>query len=495
MGLWGVKGAAVGAGAVGVLIGAGFLAAGYLRISRPQSAMGFPAPVPGSGATAAATQPAVTDRPASPTRSAAMTAEELFTKVSPSVVRVVARDGRFQTHLGSGFFVSEDGLLVTNYHVIRGTELADVVRADNTTLYVEGIVAEDREADLALLKVNVSDARPLRLGQNSPPAVGAKVFAIGNPDGLTNTLSEGLISGVRNDKTGHLAAVQTSAAISHGSSGGPLMTPDGVVVGVTAATMVDGQNLNFAVPAADVRKLMSHQGEMRKLASAGVKALDALQTQEFSAVWNALGKKQWSVASRLLASMRDEQSGNVVYWMATGYLHNQLKNTDLAIDAYKKAIEINPRSEPAWFYLGETYATAKKFGDAIMAYREAGKVEPRDGRAYVSAGFAYLGLDNHDKALDCFAFANRISPKTADPLCGMAIVYNHRKQYDQAETSAKEAISLKPDCAAAYLEVGVAYAHTQRMDQARAAWANARRFDPFGPIGRVAGYFLMHPPK
>jgi S1-C subfamily serine protease/Flp pilus assembly protein TadD len=488
MGLLGVRGVAVGAVVMLLLAAATFWIVQSSSIFLPKAAQG-------SSGVAGAPADTVPNFEDQSTKSSSMTAEQLFARVSPSVLRVVARDGKFQISLGSGFFVSENGLLVTNYHVIRAAEFADVLRADNTTLYVEGVVAEDQDADLALLKVNVSGVQPLELGDDLPPRIGTKVYAIGNPEGLTDTLSEGLISGVRNDASGRLRSIQTSAAISHGSSGGPLLTAGGVVVGVTSATMVDGQNLNFAVPAAQVRKLIAHQGEMRKMASAGVKPLDPTQTQEFSAVWSAIANHQYTLASELLSSMREGQSNNPIYWMATGYLHNQLHNSGLSIEAYQRALAINPKSEPAWFYLGQAYASTRRYGEAVDAYREAGKVSPHDDRAYTAAGFAYMGLHNLDKALEFFKFASGISPQAAGPLCGMAMVYNERDQYDQAEACCHKAIGLKPDYAAAYLQLGIAYWHTNRQDQAYTAWNNARRFDPGGPVGRTAEYFLQRPPR
>ncbi|HSZ59590.1 MAG TPA: trypsin-like peptidase domain-containing protein [Tepidisphaeraceae bacterium] len=488
MDLSGVKGVAIGAAVMLALAGAAFWTVENSSILLPKIAQAGSDPAASSGNAASSSE-------AQPGKFGAMTAEQLFAQVSPSVVRVVARDGKFNDWFGSGFFVSSDGLLVTNYHVIQGAEFADILRADSTTLYVEGVVAEDPQMDLALLKVNVSNVRKLELGEDVPPVIGTKVFAIGNPDGLTNTLSEGLVSGLRNDRTGKLARIQTSAPISHGSSGGPLMTADGAVVGVTSSIMIDGQNLNFAVPAADVRRLIAHQVEMRKLASAGAKALDSAETREYSVVWQALGQRQYALASQLLQSMRDSQAGNPIYWLATGYLHNQLKNTDLAVEAYKNALAINPKCEPAWFWLGQAYASAHQFANAIDAYREAGKVQPRDDRAYVAAGFAYLGLHNLDKAMECFRFAGEISPQMAGPYCGMASVYNERDRYDMAEACCKQAIALKPDYAAAYLQLGIAYWHTNRQDEAYAAWNNARRFDYGGPVGKTAEYFLQRPPR
>jgi hypothetical protein len=156
---------------------------------------------------------------------------------------------------GSGFLVSTKGLIATNYHVIEDAHTADVVLADKTKLTVEGVVALDEEDDLANLRVAGSmSARPLELDADDVPRVGAKVYAIGNPQGLTQTLSDGLVSGHR--EIDRVSLIQTTAPISQGSSGGPLLGADGRVVGVTTSFLKVGQNLNFAVPASHVARLL-----------------------------------------------------------------------------------------------------------------------------------------------------------------------------------------------------------------------------------------------
>jgi hypothetical protein len=121
---------------------------------------------------------------------------------------------------------------------------------ETTKLAVKGILAADEKADLIILQVEAKEMPVAELAGPALSAVGEKVYAIGNPEGMTNTLSEGLVSGVRKDEgnENRKMVIQTSAAISPGSSGGPLLRPNGTVVGVTFARMVEGQNLNFAIP-------------------------------------------------------------------------------------------------------------------------------------------------------------------------------------------------------------------------------------------------------
>ena len=477
----GFKGAAVGAAGVLLLAGGGFFVLAHTMSHGPRSAAAFVTPAVAHDAAAgsgpklsAAVPPPVEFSP-----------DVLFARNSPAVVRVIARGANFSVMLGSGFFISKDGSLVTNYHVIKGAEFIEVIREDGTTLFVEGIAAQDEAMDLALLKVNITGVPCLEIGPDAPPRIGTKVYAIGNPDGLTNTLSEGLVSGLRKQNN-RLAAVQTSAPISHGSSGGPLLTADGIVVGVTAATINNGQNLNFAVPAAQVRQLIAHRSALVKLATAGTAPLDPAQTQAFSAVWSALERKQYSTASRLLADMRSGQEDNAVYWLATGFLHNELNNTDLAVEAYKTAIRINPELESGWYGLGTTYLKFKQNAAAIDAFKSAAKAKPRNARAYEGAGFACGAMGEFNKALGFFKKANEYSPEDPAPYGGMGMVYSSQKRYAEAIASCQKAISIKPDYAYAYLPLGLAYMETGKRSDAVTAWQNAIRFDPQGPSGQAA---------
>jgi hypothetical protein len=144
--------------------------------------------------------------------------------------------------------VSADGKLITNFHVVDHAPTLRVRLEDKGGITFPLVLTADKAADLALLKMSANQHPFLRLACASQPEIGSTVFSIGNPLGvLENTFSQGIISGVR-QVNGH-TLLQTSAPISHGNSGGPLLNAAGEVVGITTATVEAGQNLNFAVPA------------------------------------------------------------------------------------------------------------------------------------------------------------------------------------------------------------------------------------------------------
>ena len=180
---------------------------------------------------------------------------EVFARCSPAVVRVYAFDAQGQRGQGSGFVLSTDGLIVTNNHVIDGKCTYQIAFGDDRLIPVERIVAIDRSADLALLKVDAKGIPMLKLFPGAMPAIGTRVYAIGSPRELSNTLSEGLVSGLRHETPG-VTHIQTTAPISPGSSGGPLLDENGRVIGVTSAFRADGQNLNFAIGTGRVSELL-----------------------------------------------------------------------------------------------------------------------------------------------------------------------------------------------------------------------------------------------
>ena len=195
------------------------------------------------------------------------TAQEVYEHASPSVVTVIVRDGAgVVLGIGSGFFVDRERLLVTNYHVIELAFSATVTVPGRKELAVEGVVAANAKRDLAILQVRTGNAivSSLALANDSLPPVGIQVYAIGTPKGYVNTLSRGLVSGVR--EIDGQPWVQIDAPISPGSSGGPLLNQYGEVIGVTTCFCPEGQNLNFAIPVSAVRPLLKRGTRVVSLA-------------------------------------------------------------------------------------------------------------------------------------------------------------------------------------------------------------------------------------
>jgi len=177
------------------------------------------------------------------------TPSQLYKQASPSVVVIetYGDDGKVNG-TGSGFIVRADGAILTNYHVIAHTKRA-TVRLANGDAYDDVTVLDfDKRKDIALIKIKAVGLPALRLGRSADVQVGDTLYALGNPLGeeLTNTLSAGLLSGIRQGDGYHL--FQLSTPISQGSSGSPVFNAEGDVVGIIQSSIEEGQNLNFAVP-------------------------------------------------------------------------------------------------------------------------------------------------------------------------------------------------------------------------------------------------------
>ncbi len=174
-----------------------------------------------------------------------------------AIVSIVMSDKNSQpVAQGSGFLVSKDGLIVTNYHVIAEGSSAIVKLPDGAFYVVDGVLASDKTRDIAVIKAHGQNFRTLALGNSDQVQVGEDVVAIGNPLSLESTVSNGIVSGMRAVKEEGGDFLQITAPISPGSSGGPLFDMAGEVIGITTMYLKGGENLNFAIPINDAKPLL-----------------------------------------------------------------------------------------------------------------------------------------------------------------------------------------------------------------------------------------------
>ncbi len=174
-----------------------------------------------------------------------------------SIVSIVMSDDKGKPIAqGTGFVVTKDGLIVTNYHVIADGSSAVAKLPDGAIYVLEGVLACDKARDVALVKATGKSFRTLLLGNSDRVEVGQEVIAIGNPLSLESTVSNGIVSGIRTaDELGG-KFLQVTAPISPGSSGGPLFNMAGEVIGITTLYLKGGENLNFAIPINDAKRLL-----------------------------------------------------------------------------------------------------------------------------------------------------------------------------------------------------------------------------------------------
>jgi hypothetical protein len=195
----------------------------------------------------------------------ALTPAQIAKRATPAIVTIRAPEA-----MGTGFVVDERGVVATSLHVVAGATELMVVLPDKTEHEVTRVLGIDEEHDLVLLEIPTGKKLPtLSLGDSKSVHPGDPVVAIGHPLGLEDTVSNGLVSAIREvDPT--FTVLQISAPIAPGSSGGPLLDEHGDVIGIAAAVITEGQNLNLAIPVQYLKVLIANQNPiaMSELANA-----------------------------------------------------------------------------------------------------------------------------------------------------------------------------------------------------------------------------------
>ena len=186
----------------------------------------------------------------------------VYRRVSPSVVNITSRAMAFdffygavpQEGQGSGFVIDKEGRILTNFHVIADAQEVWATLS-NKKKYRAAVVGTDRTHDLAIIQIKAPDLQPAILGDSHRLQVGQTVYAIGNPFGLSGTLTKGLVSSIRQirepDGSAIDDAIQTDAAINPGNSGGPLLNRSGEVIGINtmiASSVGQSAGIGFAIP-------------------------------------------------------------------------------------------------------------------------------------------------------------------------------------------------------------------------------------------------------
>jgi S1-C subfamily serine protease len=325
----------------------------------------------------------------------------LVARVDPSVVTITLPNERE----GSGFVVDAKGLVVTNYHVIEGAHTATVTFVDKRILLVDGFIAVNVSKDLALLHIRSHDRefQALRLAEK-PPAKGDRVFAFGAPMGLSGSVSEGIVAAIRpgrevqetllklahrdiyRDTLGYdLEAqwIQTTAPISPGNSGGPLVNAHGEVVGVNTWVCASGQNLNFSLSVVHLREFLATAGTSVQMLSSlppprsdhGDRLRgDAQKTLD---LWNQLNKckidlnEQSSACEKKLQKivpndLRNTMKGQAVRNKKMAVVYEQMAKIHGEYAGKVKALD-NIEADPDAVMLSVAEADlAQRFGDACQ---------------------------------------------------------------------------------------------------------------------------------
>ena len=405
---------------------------------------------------------------------------EIVQKVEPSTVVILTydKDGN-NIGQGSGFFISQSGDIITNKHVLDGVHRAEVKTAKGKVYPIMMIVAKDKEADIIRASVNIplESVHPLSVS-SSIPKVGERVAVIGSPLGLEQTVSDGIVSAVREIPTfGKI--YQITAPLSPGSSGSPVVNMKGEVIGVATFQLAEGQNLNFALPGERIAKLKTEKGKTltewnTRKNEDSLTSAEGLYNSGLIFLW--AGDYEESLPYFEKAIEIDPHYAKAYFQI--GYCNANLGRYPEAIDAFKQAIRIKPDYAEAYYNLGVAYGKLGRNTEAIDAYKQAIHIKLDYVEAHNNLGFAFANLGRYPEAIDAFKQAISIKPDYAEAYNNLGVAYGKLGRNTEEINAYKQAIRIKPDDAEAHYNLGRAYVLLGRNSEAIDAFKQAIRIKP-----------------
>lgn len=333
--------------------------------------------------------------------------EQIFEKVDNSIVVIIAYNNSKAISQGSGVVINDIGNIVTNYHVISGCNSIEVKHYNKTIkeVQVQGI---DVQKDIAILKISDNTFSAINIANTSSLKTGQKVFAIGSPMGLENTISEGIISGLRYTDDLGRELIQISASISPGSSGGAVVNSNGELIGISTSSIKEGQNLNFAINAKYITNIITSNIDSKEL------ELSAILIQA-----NELSIKGHPSDAIILYNdyIKKKSKGLVCYtpdfapvYLYRGRAYGALKRYDEAIKDFIFSISLDKNNPLAYYFRGLTYIYQAKetnnisyskayYRTSILDFNKAIDLDPYFIDAYYHRALSYALIDNCDKAV------------------------------------------------------------------------------------------------
>lgn len=409
----------------------------------------------------------------------------LVKRIQPAVATVITYDiDRSISNIGTGFFINAQGDLITNFHVLAGTYQADIRTAAGKSYRVKTVLAENKSADLLKVSVDIPPEEVAWIPMGSRALeIGERVLVVGSPMGLEQTVSEGIVSSIRElPPVG--TVFQISAPISPGSSGSPVVNEKGEVVGIATFQLLQGQNLNFAV-AARQAMAMRKFGAPKSISEwtfehLGNKPRVAQALCEKGFIFSINGEDQQ--AFQFFKKATENDPTDSAAWSGLGSCYAGLNHSEEAISAYRQAIAANPRDETSHFHLANYYGRLGRFDEAIAAYREAIALNPNFEAAHFNLGVVYARTGRYEEGRQSFETVIKLDPSAIPAHFNTGLAFSQLGKYEEAINAQKNVIRLNPDFAPAHYAIGEALAKLGREKEEMAAYREAIRVDPdFAP--------------
>lgn len=462
--------------------------------------------------------------------------DDIYKKCSDAVVMVFVygSEGTLSSY-GSGVIVSENGLVYTNYHVVKNAE--HIQLRNGETIYDSVKIAGfDPFADAAILKLPEGSYPYIEISNLREFPIGNIVYALGNPRGYKKTLSHGLISALRTDEYPQL--IQISAPISPGSSGGALLDADGKLIGITSLTNTDAQNINFAIPVyifsnigtADVdnpfenelteKMLKTYEGTLSADFYSRVKIIseysrrykdEAVRDEQIGRFYHNLNEEDSAIACftrvidrtggdhhlyRLRAESFERKNDTVnvlgdyersisifstnieTYISRATYYQFVLKDYRRAIEDYHKIVDLNPEHDYVYTSIADCMISMNDQKGAIDELSKSlnWKADPEN---YNMRALIYAGMNLYDEAIADYSISLYYSPLQTELYLSRAIMYSKKNEHKRAIRDYLEYLKYSPEDATAYNNLAYAYMSLEQFTQAEENFNNSLYYDPY----------------
>lgn len=405
---------------------------------------------------------------------------ELVRRIKPSAVAIETFDARgVQLSRGSGFFIDVDRV-VTNRHVIENAYRAEIHSYNGSTYPVKGVIAIDAEGDIAVLRVDApaNQVRPLSLDRTSPQE-GESIVVIGNPFGLEGSVTNGIVSAVRDIPTfGRI--IQITAAISPGSSGSPVVNMQGQVIGVATLQITGGQSVNFAIPSERISQMQSSPSllSLSDLVAVSGRNKRARAVQAFRDGLSFLSQDDCEKALPYFEKAVESDSNYAEAWAQAGFCREKLGRHSDAIEASRRAVALRPSAE-SYFNIGLANYYLKQYREAAESYKQSIRLDPYNAAdAHYALGLVYRDWGKADDEIQAYKQAIRLKPDYTSAYERLASAYMRSRKYPLAIETYKQLSALKPGEAEVPNRMGEAYVELGLMTDAVEAFKRAIQLKP-----------------
>lgn len=364
-----------------------------------------------------------------------LTPQKIFETYSKAVVIINCYDqSGIKKGQGSGVILEDRGIVITNFHLFAGSDKFDVVQKDTVIGYSE-IIGVNIEKDIMVFKLYASDFPKISVGSSANLLVGDKVYAIGSPRGMENTISEGIVSGIRTVGKNKRNLIQITASLSSGSSGGAVFNAKGELVGISTMKIKGGENLNFMIPVDDVISTVEnglYEKQTIQALKYMYKGTDALESgNNYEAIDNF---------TKYIAMVPQESKA----YNFRGRAHLNTKNFDKALLDFQKAIELDHSNKAAICNRGECYFLQEDYDNALADFTKVIAMDHEYYYAYFARGLTYAKLDEHKKAISDYNVVIKNVPDDVTAYINRGISHFAMEEYEKAISDWKRAIAIDP---------------------------------------------------